>query len=66
MYPQRASIPTQGLDRHALTVGAILGPYSQIGALLWHISPVMDLHGRQKELWKADQLTLASGGTEHV
>ena len=23
MHPQRASIPLQGLDRHALTVGAI-------------------------------------------
>ena len=35
MHPQRANISLQGLDRHALTVGAISGPHSQIGALLW-------------------------------
>ena len=40
MYPQRANIPLQGLDRRALTVGAISGP--SFGA----ISPVMDLHGQ--------------------
>ena len=34
MHPQRASIPLQGLDRRALTVGAISGPHSQPGALL--------------------------------
>ena len=26
----------QGLDIHALTMGGISGPHSQIGALLWH------------------------------
>ena len=36
MHPQRANIPLQGLDRYALTVGAISGPHSQIGGLLWH------------------------------
>ena len=35
MHPQRANIPLQGLDRPALTVGAISGPHSQPGALLW-------------------------------
>ena len=35
MHPQRANIPLQGLDRHALTVGAISGSHSQPGALLW-------------------------------
>ena len=35
MYPQRASIPIQGIDRHALTVGAISGPNCHIGAPLW-------------------------------
>ena len=35
MHPQRANIPLQGLDRRALTVGAISGPHSQPGALLW-------------------------------
>ena len=36
MHPQRANIPLQGLDRRALIVGAISGPHSQLGALLWH------------------------------
>ena len=35
MQPQRANIPLQGLDRRALTVGAISGPHSQRGAVLW-------------------------------
>ena len=48
MHPQRANIPLQGLDRRALTVGAISGPQSQLGALLGTISPAMDLHGWQK------------------
>ena len=30
MYLKRTNIPLQGLDRHALTVGAISGPHSQI------------------------------------
>ena len=67
MYLQRANIPLQGLDRRALTVGAISGPHSQIGALfLGTISPVVDLHDQQKSLWKTDQSTLASGGSEHA
>ena len=48
MHPQRANIPLQGLDRRALTVGAISGPHSQPGALLWRHLPVVDLHGWQK------------------
>ena len=48
MHPQRANIPLQGLDRRALTVGDISGPNSQLGAFLSTISPVVDLHGRQK------------------
>ena len=35
MHPQRANISLQGLDRRALTVGAISGCHSQLGALLW-------------------------------
>ena len=35
MHPQRANIPLQGLDRRAPTVGAISGPHSQPGAILW-------------------------------
>ena len=34
-HAQRANIPLQGLDKHALTVGAISGPHSQLEALLW-------------------------------
>ena len=36
MHPQRAGIPLQGLDRHALTVGSISGPHSQIAG---HLAP---------------------------
>ena len=69
MHPQRANIPLQGLDRCALTVGAISGPHSQPGALLWRhfTSPAgVDLHGRKKAFREADQSTLASGGSEHA
>ena len=45
MHPQRANIPLQDLDRHALTVGAISANLEpSFGA----ISPVVNLHGRQK------------------
>ena len=47
MHPQKANIPLQDLDRCALTVGAISGPHSQLGALFGAILPVMDLHGQQ-------------------
>ena len=33
--PAREIIPLQGLDRCALTVGAVSGPHCQIGALHW-------------------------------
>ena len=35
MHPQDVNIPLQSLDRHALTVGTISGPHSQIGDLVW-------------------------------
>ena len=35
-HPQRANIPLQGLNRLAVTVGALSGPYSQIGVLFQH------------------------------
>ena len=38
-------IPLQGLDRCALTVGAISRPHCQTGVLLGNISLVVDLHG---------------------
>ena len=48
MHPQRANIPLQGLDRRALTVGAISGPIANLEPSFGAISPVVDLHGRQK------------------
>ena len=68
MNPQRANIPLQGLDRRVLTVGAISGPHYQMEALHWcHFTS----HGftyvdGKKHSGKADQLTLASGGSEHA
>ena len=50
MYSQMANIPLQGLDRCALQVGAMSGPHCQIEPSFGAISPVMDLHGRQKAL----------------
>ena len=65
MYPQRANIPLQGLDRCVLTVEAISGPHSQIGVLyLYHFTS----HGftwSKKCSGEADQLTLVSEGSEH-
>ena len=54
------------VDRRVLTVRAILAPYCQIGPSFGAISPAMDLHGRKKHSGEADQLTLASGGSEHA
>ena len=44
MHPQRDNIPLQELDRRALPMGAISGPYSQItvGPSFGAILPVMD------------------------
>ena len=54
MHPQRTNIPLQGLDRRALTVGALSGPHSQPGALLWrHFTShgftwsAKSIHGKQ-------------------
>ena len=66
MYPQKANSPLQGIDRCALTVGAIPGLTAKLEPSFGAISPVMDLHGQQKAPWKADQSTLASGGSEHA
>ena len=66
MYPQKANIPLQCLDRCAPTVGAISGLTAILEPSFGAISPVMDIHGLQKALWKTDQSTLASGGSEHA
>ena len=64
MHPQRANIALQGLDRRALTVGAISGPHSQPEALLWRQSWIYVVG--KKHSGKADQSTLATGGSEHA
>ena len=67
MHLQRANIPLQDLDRRALTVGAISGPHSQTELSFGPISPVVDLHGRQKALWKSRLVNIiASEGSEHT
>ena len=68
MYPQRTNIALQGLERHALTVGAILGPHSQIGAFVWRYftSRGFTWLVKLKYSGEADQSTLASGGSEHA
>ena len=53
MYSQRSNIPLQGLDKGVLTVGAISGPTAKLEPYIGAISPVMDLHGWQKALWKS-------------
>ena len=69
MYPQWANIPLQGLDRCALTVDTISGPRCQTGRIRSH--PLVSFHPlwiymvSKKHSGKADQLTLASGGSEH-
>ena len=35
LHPQRIDVQLEGLDIRAPTVGAISGPHSKIGALLW-------------------------------
>ena len=67
MHPQKANIPLQGLDRCALTVGAISGPHSQPGVLLWrHFTSHGFTWSEKKHSGKADQSTLASGGSAHA
>ena len=66
MHLQRANIPLQGLDRRALTVGAISSTHSQEPT--WS-PPLAPFHQSwiymvsKKHSGKADQSTLASGGS---
>ena len=50
-YPQRANIQLQGLNRHAVIVGAIQVPTAKLEFSFGTISPDVDLHCRQKALW---------------
>ena len=53
IYPQRISIPLQGLNRRALTVGAYQVPTAKLEPSISIISPVADLHSCQKALWNS-------------
>ena len=80
MYPQRANIPLQGLQRRALTVGVISGPHCQNGAqyqvptakmepstvVPFHQSWIYMFDKKLKHSEKAMQLTLAIGGSDHA
>ena len=54
-YPraQWANISLQGLERRILTMGAVLGPSSDLELAIGTISPIMSLQGWQKALWKS-------------
>ena len=41
-------------------------PIAKLEPSIDAISPVMDLHGQKKHSGEADQLILASGGSEHA
>ena len=66
MHPQRANIPLQGLDKCVLTVGVISGPHCPIGALHWRHFTSCGFTWLEKHSGEADQLTLASGGSDHA
>ena len=68
MHPQRANVPLQGLDRRALIVGAISGPHSQPGALLWRHFTILGFAWSTKSIQgkQTTESTLASGGSEHA
>ena len=67
MYPGRASIPLQGLDRCVLTEWERYQvPTAKLEPSIGSISPAVDLHGSKKYSGETDQLTLASGGNEHA
>ena len=53
MYPQMANYPLQDLGRRALTVEPYQVPTAKLEVSFGIISPVMDLHGQQKVLWKS-------------
>ena len=51
---------------HAVTVEGISSPHCQFEPSSGAILPVVDILDWQKHSVKADQLTLASGGSEHA
>ena len=47
-------------------MAVVSGPIAKLEPSIGTISPVVNLHGQRKVLLKADQLTLASGGSEYA
>ena len=68
MYPQRANTPLQGLNIRVLTVGAVSDSHCLIGDFHWrHFTNCMWIYmARKNHSGEADQLTLASLGSEHA
>ena len=66
VLPQKANIPLQCVDRCVLTVGAISGPHCQIGALNWYHFTSHGFTWSEKHPGEADQLILASEGSEYA
>ena len=66
MHPQRANILLQGLDRRALTLEAISGPTANLETSFVSFPQLWIYMVGKKYLGKADQSTLASGGSEHA
>ena len=50
---------SNGLNRHILTVATISGPHHIVKPSLGTISPVMNLHGWQKALWKSRPVSIS-------
>ena len=50
MYPEKTNIPLQGIDRCVLTGEQYQVPTAKLQPPIGTISPVADLHGRQKTL----------------
>ena len=55
----RPNIPLQGLDSCTLKVGAISGLAVKLEPYIGTISPVIDLHGQQKAIWKSRPLDIS-------
>ena len=67
MHGQRANIPLQVLDRCVLTVAVISGHPAKLKPYIGTISPIVDLYGWKKALYRSRPVDiLASGGSEHA
>ena len=62
MYPQRANIPLQSLDSQICTDSGshIRSPlHAKLQPSIGAISPVVDLHGQRKALWKSRHVKMS-------